>query len=311
VNWDDAVEDVLAGDMTACLSYVTPAGGAVVTPVATIGLHDRQLGTVSFTTSLAFGKKLERLRRNPRVALSYHAREHGYATSPGVVLVQGTAAVDLHPDRSVLEGLVPAAERFLGPVKTGRLFWDRWLQQYYQDRVVVTVTVLRVIAWPDAAAGGTPSVFGKPVAEAPQPQSPPKGGTASRTDAVKAAQRLRKLHHHLLGYVDGDGFPMVVPVVVEPPSGQAGVALSAAAHLPEGGRRAGLLGHSYRPKLIGLTLRQHTGWMDVGAAEGTAAYAPHTDKGFRAPPNKTLLLLANGFLAKQALRKAARVTPPG
>jgi hypothetical protein len=101
---------------------------------------------------------------------------------------------------------------------------------------------------------------------------------------------------------------MVVPVAVEPRSGerQAPIVLSAAAHLPEGGRRAGLLGHSYGPKLVGLALRQHTGWLEVEPPAGTAAYAPHTDKGFRAPPNKTLLLLANGFLAKQAVRKAAR-----
>src|SRR5437660_4924104 len=294
--------------MTAGLAYTTPAGGAVVTPVATIGLHDRQLGRVSFTTSLAFGKKLERLRRNPRVALSYHAREHGYATRPDVVLVQGTASIDLKPDRSVLEGLVPAAERFLGPVKRGPLFWDRWLKEYYQDRVGVTIDIVRVIAWPDLAAGGAPSVFGRPLSGSPKPQTPPKGGTGSRTDPATAASRLRKLHHHLLGYVDGDGFPMVVPVAVEPHAGdgEAPIDLSAAAQLPAGGRRAGLLGHSYRPKLVGLALRQHTGWLEVGPSAGTAAYAPHTDKGFRAPPNKTLLLLANGFLAKRALRKAAR-----
>lgn len=305
-EWDDAVEDVLGGDLTAGLAYVTPAGGAAVTPVATIGLHDRAAGTVSFTTSLAFGKKIERLRRNPRVALSYHAREHGYACSPGAVLVQGTATVDLTPDRRVLEGLVPAAERFLGTVKTGRLFWDRWLKQYYQDRVVVTVTVVRVTAWPDLVGGGTTTVFGSPQVEAPDPQKPPKGGTGARTDAVRAAQRLRRLDHQLLGYVDGDGFPMVVPVVVEPPLGKPVITLSVPAGLPEGGRRAGLLGHSYRPKLVGLALRQHTGWLEVGAGGTVAAYAPHTDKGFRAPPNKTLLLLANGFLAKQALRKAAK-----
>jgi hypothetical protein len=242
------------------------------------------------------------------VALSYHAREHGYATSPDVVLVQGTASIDLKPDRSVLEGLVPAAERFLGPVRRGSLFWDRWLKEYYQDRVVVTVDILRVIAWPDLTGGGTPSVFGGQLSQPPKPQAPPKGGTGSRTDPVRAAARLRKLHHHLLGYLDGDGLPMVVPVAVGPHSGerQAPVALSAAAHLPEGGRRAGLLGHSYGPKLVGLALRQHTGWLDVGPSAGTAGYAPHTDKGFRAPPNKTLLLLANGFLAKRAVQKAAR-----
>ena len=65
-----------------------------------------------------------------------------------------------------------------------------------------------------------------------------------------------------------------------------------------------MLAHSYRPKLIGLAARQHTGWLTVDG-EG-ALYAPHTESGFRAPANKTALLLANGLLAKRGLRKARR-----
>jgi hypothetical protein len=72
--------------------------------------------------------------------------------------------------------------------------------------------------------------------------------------------------------------------------------------LPQGGRRAGLLGHRFNPKLIGLETRQHTGWLEV---EGeSATYAPHTQAGFRAPANKTLLLLGNGWMAKRGLKKA-------
>jgi hypothetical protein len=58
------------------------------------------------------------------------------------------------------------------------------------------------------------------------------------------------------------------------------------------------MAHRYEPKLIGLETRQHTGWLQDGS------YAPHTESGFRAPANKTLLLLANGFLAKRGLKKA-------
>ncbi|MGV9664830.1 hypothetical protein ACWDUL_11660 [Nocardia niigatensis] len=34
------------------------------------------------------------------------------------------------------------------------------------------------------------------------------------------------------------------------------------------------------------------------------AYGAHARSGFVAPPNKTLLLLANGFLARRGLKKA-------
>jgi hypothetical protein len=66
--WTDADDAVIGGDLTAALGYVTPAGGVVVAAVAPVGLRDREAGTVGFTTSLGFGRKLERLRRDPKVA---------------------------------------------------------------------------------------------------------------------------------------------------------------------------------------------------------------------------------------------------
>jgi hypothetical protein len=89
VPWPDDVDAVLAGDMTAALAYLTPAGGAVVTAVAPVGMRDREHGTVTFTTSLGFGKKLQRIERDPCVALAYHAREHGFARGDAFVLVLG------------------------------------------------------------------------------------------------------------------------------------------------------------------------------------------------------------------------------
>src|SRR6266571_9194157 len=80
VHWPDEVDAILGGDLTAALAYLTPARGAVLTAVAPIGLRDREAGTVTFTTSLGFGRKLERILRQPQVALAYHAREHGFAT---------------------------------------------------------------------------------------------------------------------------------------------------------------------------------------------------------------------------------------
>ena len=65
-----------------------------------------------------------------------------------------------------------------------------------------------------------------------------------------------------------------------------GISLGAAAGLlPPGGRRAGLLGHRFNAKLIGIESRQYTGWLEVDGE--SAIYAPHTEAGFRAPANKT------------------------
>jgi len=85
-----------------------------------------------------------------------------------------------------------------------------------------------------------------------------------------------------------------------PAASPRGIALASEIALPRGGRRAGLLAHSYEPQLIGLEARQYTGWLDGGV------YAPHTETGYRAPKNKTLLLLANGYMARRGLRQARK-----
>ena len=304
ITWPDYVDEIVDGDLTAALAYVTPAGGCVVAAVAPIGLRDRDAGAVSFTTSLGFGRKLERLARNPRVALAYHAREHGFSQAPDFVLVQGDATPALEPDRDYLENtLRPHAARFMGPPKEGKLFWDRWLREYYQDRVPVAVDVERVTVWSDLRAAELRDTLGAAPAGDPPSQAKPRNGTGPRVNVERAASRLRSLDHLLLSYVGGDGYPDIVPVAIES-AGRDGIHLSSERRLPPGERRAGLLGHSYRAKLIGLAARQHTGWLTVD--EHGALYAPHTEAGFRAPANKTLLLLANGLLAKRGLRRARR-----
>jgi hypothetical protein len=298
VTWDDDVGAVLDGDLTAALGYRTPAGGAVVMAVAPIGLHDRGAGRVGFTTSLGFSKKLDRIARDPRVALAFHAREHGSASSPAYVLVQGRATVDAAPTPARKQQVFDHAARYLGAAPRGR-FWDWWLKEYGDVRVPVDVEVERIVVWPDLRCAGEPVVHGAPPPEPPAPQSPPRNGTGPRVDVARAAKRLGRTAHTLAGWCGGDGYPVVVPVAVEP-AGPAGLRLTAATPLPDGGRRAGLVGHSYRPKLAGLLTRQYTGWLDGGL------YAPHTEAGYQAPPNKTLLLLLNGALAKQGVRKARK-----
>ena len=309
VEWSDEVDEVVGGDLTAGAAYLTPAGGAVVTGVAPCGLRDRDRGMVGFTTSLGFAKKLERIIADPRVALAYHSREHGYSGSPRFVLVQGEAAVDIVPSQQRLEALVPQAERFLGEVRRGPV-WDRLLREYYRERVFVDITVRRVIAWPDIAATGTPEVYGRALVGPAAAQTAPKKGTGPRLAVEKAARQVAALPHRLLAYRGADGLPVVVPVAVAGHDAW-GLRLSCSPGLlPPGGRRAGLLTHRYRPHLVGLSTRVFTGWLDDVAVDGAATYAPHTTKGFRAPPLKTLLLVSNGLFAKYGVWHARRTGVP-
>lgn len=305
VSWDDEVDSILTGDLTGALGYRTPAGGVVVQAVAPIGLVDRAAGTIGFTTSLGFSKKLERIARDPRVAMAYHAREHGFADAPAYVLVQGRARVIAEPSAEQREQVRTLATRYLGPPAEG-WFWDRWLREYYAARVPVEIEVDRIVVWPDLGCAGAPRRIGEPLAPGvDQPsQKPPAQGTAPRVDAARAGRRVGRTRHQLIGFAGPDGRPAILPIEIEH-SGPDGLRLTAMAPLPRGGRRAGLLGHSYHPKLIGLEARQYTGWLEVDDEHG-ALYAPHTEHGYKAPPNKTLLLLLNGLLAKRGVRAARR-----
>jgi hypothetical protein len=303
VRWSADVDEVISGDITAAVSYLTPAGGAVVLAVAPCGIRERDTGMLGFTTSLGFGKKLERIVPDPRVALAFHSREHGFSDSPAFLLAQGTATVDLRPPRARLEALIPQAERYVGEVARGPV-WDRLLREYYAERVFVDITLQRLAVWPDLTASGTRKVTGAAWPSSAGPQPAPKNGTGSRIDVAKAAGQIASLPHRVLAYRGADGFPVIVPVQIAGHS-RAGLRLVVAAGLlPAGGRRAGLLAHAYRPQLVGLTTRIYTGWLEV-SGDGVV-YAPHTSRGFMAPPSKDLLLVSNGLLAKFGLWQARR-----
>jgi hypothetical protein len=81
-------------DHVVMLVYATPANGTVLLPLTNFALRDRAAGTLTaLNSSVAMWKKLERIRRNPRVALAYHTRAHAGTDRPEYVLVQGSASV--------------------------------------------------------------------------------------------------------------------------------------------------------------------------------------------------------------------------
>lgn len=305
VEWSDEIDEILGGDLTAALACATPAGGCVVMAVTPLGMRDRAAGTVTFTTSLGVGRKLDRIRVEPRVALAYHARDHGTSTSSRFVLVQGIAQVQMVAEQSLIDEIVDRGERLLGGTpRHPRWFWERWLREYVTVRVPVVVTVTRVTSWSTLDGAGQPEISGAAAPAAPPSRKPPAKGTAPRTRTRRTAARVRRLAHQLVGFLDADGAPTVLPVRVLG-HGEHGLLLDAPSpSFPGGARRAGMLAHSYRPRLVGLRTRYLTGWMTVD--DGAVRYAPHTDKGYAAPPSKTLVLLVNGLVTKIGVRRAVR-----
>src|SRR5919198_4040855 len=93
MTWPASLDSILEGDQVVAFALVTPARGAMLTPLTNMGLTDRAAVTITpVTSSVGAWRKLERIDRNPQVAVAYHTRTHGFAERPEYVLVQGGAA---------------------------------------------------------------------------------------------------------------------------------------------------------------------------------------------------------------------------
>ena len=302
VTWDDDVDAILTGDTAAGFAYVTPARGVVVVPMAPIGIRDRDAGTLTLTTSIGLPKKVVRLRANPHVAVSYHAREFSDTTLPFHVLVQGTATVADHPDRVWLESVTPEWEHFLGPRESGLL--GRLNDVYYWQRLAITVQVRRVLVFD--GTGAPVRVHGEPLPTADVvPQKVPAQGTGPRVDAAKAVKLSQPLPHTVLGWVGADALPVVSRAQLGT-AGERGIDVTATdIALPQGGRRAGLTAHRFGARMLGQEQRVYTGWLEVG--EDAAVYAPHTSTGYAMPPSKLLMSVGTGLLMRANVREARKL----
>jgi hypothetical protein len=305
VSWPDPVDEILGGDHVVMLAYVTPASGVVLLPVTNFAVRDREAGTLTaVNSSVGAWRKLERIRRDPHVALAYHTREHGVSERPEYVLVQGRASLSAPvPDypSSILEQWERVEPwRDISPV------WRWWLRAYAL-RMAIEVAVERVIVWPDMACRGVPAVYGaqRPLPP-PAPQRPPARGTAPRINHVRAGARAARLPNVLLGWVGTEGFPVVVPVDIGG-SEERGIVLAAAERLvPPGGRRAGLTAHWFSRGVIGQNQRKHTGWLEADPAGRRIVYAPHTKSNYRFPTSRIVFRLVAGGATRWGLRRARR-----
>lgn len=299
VAWPDEIDEILAGDLVAVVGMPTPRGGVALASVAPIGLRDRDRGTVSFTTSLGFGRKLERIAQDPRIAIAYHTRRHGHANRPGYVLVQGRAGIRQIEDwtRTIEQALA-----FDDQLVAGRI-WNRWLRVYYWDRVEVTIAVERILWWPDGRTAVSPIVLGEPLPmDQPPDQDAPEAPCTPRVRPIglSVAGGLGQL---LLSVLQSDGMPLILPVGrAEVDRRQARLGVDSPL-LPRGLRRAGLLAHDFHAHLVGLWTATHTGWLEV---DPEVSWTPHTRHFFYAPPIKPLLLFGNGLAARLGYRDAIR-----
>jgi hypothetical protein len=302
-HWPDNVDQILDGDHVVMLSYVTPASGVVLLPVTNFGVRDRAAGTVTVNSSVAAWRKLDRIRRNPHVALAFHTREHALNARPEYVLLQGRARLS-EPIPDFPSTMLENWER-MEPWGETSAVW-KWWQRVYALRMAIEISVERIIFWPDLSCTGWPEVFGaRPPSGPPRPQRTPARGSGPRINHERAARSAARLPNLLLGWVDADRFPFVVPVQVAGTEDR-GIILDAPPRLvPPGGRRAGLTAHWFSRGGVGQNQRKHTGWLQAEPGKASV-YAPHTQSNYRFPTSRLMYRLVSGGGTRWWLRSARR-----
>ena len=279
-RWSDEVDEILGGDLAVGLAYLTPAKGVLITPMAPVGMRDREAGTVTLSSSLALWKKLDRMRRNPGVAVAYHAREHGFTDRPGFVLVQGRASFDATPDRAWLESITPQWDQFLGKRSTGLI--GRTQRVYYWERIAINSPGrARGRLYRDTDATRSPRSSASERPPPPEPQKPPRKGTEPRVDVGKVASHVEQAAPHAARLVrvrrDAGGRPGLGR---PSPRRRASASPSRPAPCRQGGRRAGLTSHWFKQRMVGQNQRIHSGWL-MTDEEQEPLYAPHSRGGLR------------------------------
>ncbi|MEM3124077.1 MAG: pyridoxamine 5'-phosphate oxidase family protein, partial [Nitrososphaerota archaeon] len=91
------VEQVFEGALVSILSYPTRGGWISSHPM--LPLYDREKGRLYFTSSILFSKKLEHIKKNPKVSVLFSGREFIKAPQYHVVHVKGDAKIydeDVH-----------------------------------------------------------------------------------------------------------------------------------------------------------------------------------------------------------------------
>jgi general stress protein 26 len=135
-------------------TVVSPSGRPVTHPL--LPLYDHEDGRLCVTSSVLFSRKLDHIKRNPKVAVLFSNRE-GLQVSPHrIVLVKGEARVseeDIHHGWEKLLPLWRKKENYIDSFIKMRyalpLFWER---------SIVEVEPRKVYAWPNADTNSPPIV---------------------------------------------------------------------------------------------------------------------------------------------------------
>jgi nitroimidazol reductase NimA-like FMN-containing flavoprotein (pyridoxamine 5'-phosphate oxidase superfamily) len=148
------VEELLNAALVSELTVLDDAGRPVTYPL--IPLYDGD--KIFMTSSVLFSKKLEHIKRNPRVSMTISDPVGTQVEPFGRVTVQGEARViddDLHSgwEREILH-LWAAKEPIIN-----KLVKQRFAMPLFWERAIIEITPRRILLWPGGLTEREPRSF--------------------------------------------------------------------------------------------------------------------------------------------------------
>ena len=215
-SWPQALDEVLERSITAEYATLTRLGRPVTVP--TTPYRSPTGLTIDVSTGLTYPAKAERARRDPRVALLFADPVGSKISDAPVALVQGLATVRDADLQANTDRYVELSSRKLPATTKGTPAFVLRRMAWYYARIWIEVTPLHIRWWPSRALDEPPRNWHAPEGTA-APLSDPAPNGAQPAPWQEPPPSWRSvaaygtgLPMHDLTVVDGNGFPLCVPV---------------------------------------------------------------------------------------------------
>ncbi|MDW8083819.1 MAG: pyridoxamine 5'-phosphate oxidase family protein [Candidatus Caldarchaeum sp.] len=140
-----AAEEIMENALVSSLSYVTSSGEVSTHPM--LPLYSRERKKLYMTSSILFSKKIEHIKRNPKVGVLFSGRQFIRTPTYSALHLKGDAKIyeeDLHKGWEWLVDLWRKKEPYIDSFLKQRialpLFWER---------VIIEITPRELLLWKD------------------------------------------------------------------------------------------------------------------------------------------------------------------
>jgi nitroimidazol reductase NimA-like FMN-containing flavoprotein (pyridoxamine 5'-phosphate oxidase superfamily) len=149
------LREVLESALVCEFTVISPSGWPITHPL--LPLYDSEEGRLFVTSSVLFSKKLDHIKRNPKVSVLFSNRA-GIRVSPyRILLVKGDAKVgeeDIHHGWERLLPLWRKKEPYID-----NLVKMRYALPLFWERSIVEVAPTKVYAWPQGDVDSAPDIY--------------------------------------------------------------------------------------------------------------------------------------------------------